>query len=443
MTGGFLAGRLEALGLDGAEAERKRGLLDAAAAAFPPFADGPPTHAWWIPGRLEVFGKHTDYAGGRSLVGTVPRGFGLLARARRDGRIRILDARRAQELVLEPPFSASSFTGWRHYAHTVARRLHRNFPGASLGADIVLASDLPSASGMSSSSALVVGLVVSLVELADLRARDEWRDNVHGPPDEAGYYACFENGLSFGTLEGDGGVGTHGGSEDHIAIVCGGASRLSAWRFVPIQPIGGVELPAAWAFVIAASGVPAQKTGAAREAYNRLSERVRSLLQRWNAFEPAQPSLSAAMASSPSAPDRLREILAAGGPDPRAGELRMRLDHFLREDARVLDALAAFRRADRQALAALSAASQEDAEALLRNQIAETSVLARRARDLGAFAASAFGAGFGGSVWALVNRGAAQAFAGSWLADYLEQFPERSGATAFVATPGPPLSRLV
>ena len=40
-----------------------------------------PEHAWWIPGRLEVFGKHTDYAGGRTLVAALPRGFVVLAAA--------------------------------------------------------------------------------------------------------------------------------------------------------------------------------------------------------------------------------------------------------------------------------------------------------------------------------------------------------------------------
>ena len=46
---------------------------------------GPARHAWWVPGRLEVFGKHTDYAGGRTLVCAVPRG---LAVAREPARRR-------------------------------------------------------------------------------------------------------------------------------------------------------------------------------------------------------------------------------------------------------------------------------------------------------------------------------------------------------------------
>ena len=37
--------------------------------------------AWRVPGRVEVLGKHTDYAGGSVLVGAVDRA--ITARARR------------------------------------------------------------------------------------------------------------------------------------------------------------------------------------------------------------------------------------------------------------------------------------------------------------------------------------------------------------------------
>ena len=30
--------------------------------------------AWFVPGRLEVLGKHTDYAGGNSLLAAVEQG---------------------------------------------------------------------------------------------------------------------------------------------------------------------------------------------------------------------------------------------------------------------------------------------------------------------------------------------------------------------------------
>ena len=55
-----------------------------------------------------------------------------------------------------------------------------------------------------------------------------------------------------------------------------------------------------------------------------------------------------------------------------------------------------------------------------------TIALAESARKLGALAASAFGAGFGGSVWALVRRSEADDFLDAWRQHYTECFPERA-----------------
>ena len=82
--------------------------------------------------------------------------------------------------------------------------------------------------------------------------------------------------------------------------------------------------------------------------------------------------------------------------------------------------------------------SQRAAEELLGNQVPETIALARLARELGAHAASAFGAGFGGSVWALVDATGADAFRENWLAAYAARHPVPAArAAAFVTRPGP------
>ncbi len=48
----------------------KSQLFDAACAAL----GGEPEIAWFVPGRIEFLGKHTDYAGGRSLLCAVAQG---------------------------------------------------------------------------------------------------------------------------------------------------------------------------------------------------------------------------------------------------------------------------------------------------------------------------------------------------------------------------------
>jgi galactokinase len=456
MNSAALAAALVDRGLDPSERLAKESLFERTlerfskqAAAGSPYVRSrgidAEVHAWWVPGRLEVFGTHTDYAGGRTLVCAVPRGFAVLARARSDGVLHVIDARRHQDVTLNASgverFLQSSPTGWRRYVAVVLRRLARNFAGASLGADIALASDLPSASGMSSSSALMVAVATVLVKVGGLAERAEWRNNITSTADEAGYYACIENGLSFGTLSGDGGVGTHGGSEDHAAILTAAPGQLSAFVFVPMRALATVGMRTPWTFVLTPSGVAAQKAGTAREAYNRLAEGTRVLLDLWNReLRPGVRSLGAALMSdditlgsvaSSAAVDRLRALIRRSSVhDWKPGNLERRLDHFIREDSRIPEAVEAFERGDSPRLGQLAADSQSDAESLLGNQIPETTVLPRTARTLGAIASRSFGAGFGGSVWALVERSRAEEFARRWTPD------------AFVAAPGPPLAEL-
>ena len=87
--------------------------------------------------------------------------------------------------------------------------------------------------------------------------------------------------------------------------------------------------------------------------------------------------------------------------------------------------------------------SQHNAERLLGNQIPETVLLQRSARELGADAASAFGAGFGGSVWAMTPRDGAEQFASQWSARYCAAFPVAAARAEFIITrPGPGATRL-
>ena len=46
--------------------------------------------AFFIPGRIEVLGKHTDYAGGRSLLCAMDRGFAVMALPRNDRHVRAI-----------------------------------------------------------------------------------------------------------------------------------------------------------------------------------------------------------------------------------------------------------------------------------------------------------------------------------------------------------------
>ena len=443
---------LEAAGMSTAAAAAKGELFERAnrqLASVAP-ASARTRRAYFVPGRLEVLGKHTDYAGGRSLICPVERGICLIASPRDDERIRMVDAADGAFIPgvtcrLDPD-SPSSEGHWSNYPATVARRVARNFPDARRGADIAFASDLPPAAGMSSSSALMIATFMAIADVNALDKSEAYRREIRGCEDLAGYLATVENGQDFGTLSGERGVGTFGGSEDHTAILCGRAGQLSEYSFCPVRHERSVPFSDRYVFVIGVSGVSAEKGAAARARYNRLSLIARDILERWRAATGrADGSLGAAVAHDALARDRMRDILR-GSPAGAftADELLKRFDQFVEETCVIIPAASdLFARGDLDALGPLADRSQEAAERLLGNQIDETIALARSARSLGALAASAFGAGFGGSVWALVPAAAAADFEARWAGAYLSRFPARAGASRFFPTrPGPAARRV-
>jgi galactokinase len=194
-------------------------------------------------------------------------------------------------------------------------------------------------------------------------------------------------------------------------------------------------------FAVASSGVVANKTGSVLEHYNRLSRATSALLTVWNRHcTPAVETLGAALETSPDATARLSEAVGREARVDGFGaiELRNRLHQFDEESRVIVPAAAdAFGTRDYAALGPVVDRSQRLAEDVLANQVPETVALQRIARDRGAVAASAFGGGFGGSVWALVDRSRAADFLSEWSAEYLSRFPAvRSHAEFFSTAPG-------
>ncbi len=389
------------------------------------------TVAWRVPGRIEVLGKHTDYAGGNVLVCAVDRGVNAQAEecpgdaviARSDGF--------ADPVILQAGVDASLPAGhWGRYLQTVVDRLAQNF-GPLRGTHLSLTSDLPMASGMSSSSALVVAAALALADINGFRDTDLWRTELGDDRLRwASYLASVENGRSFGPLAGHAGVGTLGGSEDHTAMLCGRPGELGFFGFSPVGQRAQVPWPAGWSFVVATSGVAAEKTGAAKELYNRASLATSEALARWNeATGRNDDSLAAAVRSNDDAPARLLGLLG------ERGYLRERVEQFVTESEilvpRAAEALAS---GDLDVFAAAVAESQLLADTHLSNQVPQTIALVSIATELGAQAASSFGAGFGGSVWALAETAVAEEFAEAWMERYQHDHPQEARAASTVVT---------
>src|SRR5512143_3352244 len=163
------ADKLSRIGMSRGEARAKGAMFQSCDEALDTL--GTPGKRWslWVPGRIEVLGKHTDYAGGRSLLCATEYGVCLAAAPRTDAQVVVRDLRKRPTVTaaLDPSLAVPA-RGWANYVMTVTRRLSRNFPDARRGADVVLASDLPAASGLSSSSALMVSLFLALAEINGL-----------------------------------------------------------------------------------------------------------------------------------------------------------------------------------------------------------------------------------------------------------------------------------
>ncbi|KAL1518550.1 hypothetical protein AB1Y20_002839 [Prymnesium parvum] len=471
LTAEALPARLLARGVDASKAPlfatAARRLL---AAGLPPSSAA---LALWVPGRVEILGKHTDYAAGRSVLAAATRGFAAVVVARDDARCRVLASfalaqrREAAEFSLAPDASDTPPADWAVYPLVAARRLARNF-GLERGVELAFECDLPEASGMSSSSAVVCLTFLALAGANALADRAAFQRLL--PTDEARchYLGCLENGTDFGAeLPGDAGVGTFGGSEDHTAIMSCEPHQLRVYSFCPTKLEAAPRFPAALRLVIAVSGATAHKGTERLHDYNHAA-----LLALWAAdaamaraetAEPSPPRLAgvvrafAARLGVEPADEAVRAaVLAAiaplddgsycpsgraagGGRGFAAGALAARFSQFFEESERIIPAfVAALGRDDRAAMRALVRRSQELTVSHLKNTIEETEWLPAAAERLGAIAASAFGAGFGGSCWAMVETEQADALCDSWRAAYVEAFPKHESTSSFfVMSPGP------
>jgi galactokinase len=436
--------QLVASGLSVAEAEAKQALFQSAGEGLHQVSSASRTVriAWFVPGRIEVCGKHTDYAGGRSLLAAVEKGFCVVARSRQDSEVNLCDAKSGEQVS----FFVSTVPGpeqhrWPRYARTVVRRIAHNFPSARFGADIAFASDLPQAAGLSSSSALIIAIFQALSEANSLEENPDFTESIHCREDLAAYLAAIESGQTFGALKGDEGVGTTGGSEDHTAILCSVPGELAQYSFCPTRKEKSIPFPPECIFAVAASGIAAEKTGVALERYNRTAASSHAILELWQrATGRTDATLAAALNSSSRAPARLRGLLS--GMDVAgftAKALLNRFDQFHEESETLVPGMSdAFARKDWTALGQLTDRSQTAAEKLLGNQVPETIALACMARESGAWAASSFGAGFGGSVWALVPRDSAADFLGTWSEQYRSRFAEAGARANFFLTGAAP-----
>lgn len=384
----------------------------------------------FVPGRIEVLGKHTDYCGGRSIVCAIDRGFHAHIEARSDSTILLDNLDSSERISIDLKDSPDRPGHWTNYVIEVARRLNRNFPDSlKKGAIIRFHSDLPKAAGLSSSSALMIMVFAALDLVNDIRGSARYQDNIHNELDLAEYLGCIENGQSFRELTGSAGVGTFGGSQDHAAIVLGKSDKLSGFSFSPLRHNADFSFPETHSFVVASSGVTAEKTGSARESYNRVSRMVSEITSAFG------KGLTLAEMFEEFGMDEVLLKVRQMRSTFTNRELLDRVEQFRIENFEIIPEVKSQLSAGRiDEIGDAIDLSQQNAERFLGNQIGETAFLQRSARDIGAVAASAFGAGFGGSVYAIVRRNDAGEFLREWRRVYKSRYPQHTAKCEFFVT---------
>jgi galactokinase len=124
---------------------------------------GPPTVVTVAPGRVNLIGEHTDYNSGLCLPIALPHATYAAARARLDGRVRLVSGEEGK--VWEGDLNGlSTATGWAAYAGGVVWALGE--AGHEIrGVDVAVSGCVPLGSGLSSSAALECSVGLAVLEL--------------------------------------------------------------------------------------------------------------------------------------------------------------------------------------------------------------------------------------------------------------------------------------
>jgi galactokinase len=143
-----------------------------AKARFVDIVGAEPEGLWAAPGRVNLIGEHTDYNAGLALPFAIDRATVVAARRRTDGLVRVYSTTFDQQATARMgdlnEWEPASFAAWARYPLGVIWCMARS--GIDVpGLDIVISSNVPLGSGLSSSGALTVAIAVAVDDLSGSR----------------------------------------------------------------------------------------------------------------------------------------------------------------------------------------------------------------------------------------------------------------------------------
>lgn len=308
----------------------------------------------WAPGRINLIGDHTDYNFGFVLPCAIDLGIAIAASRAESNSSRAISAQSGPaewSITGDPP------PGWAIYPYAVARAA-----GARSELLAAVESSLPTAGGVSSSAALEVAFATLWNAIDELD---------HDPLAIAKLTQRAENET----------VGVQCGIMDMLASASGvdGSALLIDTRSLEVS---AVAIPDDLAIALLNTGKP---RALAESAYN----------QRRAECERAARELGA---------DSLREVSLDQIDTITDPTARKRARHVVTENQRVQDFALALEDSDLDRLGQLMAQSHASLRDDYEVSCEELDVMVECAESAGAIGARLTGAGFGGSVVALVRR---------------------------------------
>jgi galactokinase len=337
---------------------------------FQSFA-GRPGRVAFAPGRINLIGEHTDYSAGFVLPASLALGTWTVAAPRDDRNVRVLsEGQYETELFSLNVTPQSAQKRWSDYVAGVTWALQQ--AGCKLrGADLLIASDVPMGSGLSSSAALEVSVAHALLAISNASLAPL-----------AIARACQRAENEF--------VGARCGIMDQFAATHGQAGRALmldcadySWQSAP--------LPATHRWVVANTMV---KHALAHGEYNVRRAESEELIEYVGRRLPQRM--------------RLAELSSAEANELMSGlpaTLARRLRHIVGENRRVHEAYAALNSGDVTLLGKLLHASHESLRNDYEVSCRELDILVEIASGVpGVLGARMIGGGFGGCTLTLVEE---------------------------------------
>jgi len=329
------------------------------------------------PGRVEVIGNHTDYNGGSVVGAALERGTAVAMGLRADGRIRLISDTRQAAVPVETTmtsFTSERLPDWCAYPLGVIDEARLNgWVPEGAGLDLAIHSTLPIGAGLASSAALELAVAGALVPLFFEAGNEPGIEMLVAAAHRAeNRFVGMPCGLLDQTVVGH-------AREDHLIVMDAATNRHDV-----------VPIPSSLGFVLFQSHVSHALVTSPYEERHRECRQALMGLQRFI------PGLRHLASVHPADLDAYGSVLET--------RPRMRAQHVVEEQVRVLAFQEALRNGKRETAGALMSASHESSRLLFDNSTPELDVLvASASQQENVLGARLSGGGWGGTVVALVR----------------------------------------